>query len=66
MKLKKSQLIHGAPVGQPVSNTATVTAVMKIEDENDQLTEIKFTRNAVNYYFYAVMANEPAKGIGLD
>merc|ERR1712035_117288 len=61
-----SQLIHGAPVGQPVSNTATVTAVMKIEDENDQLTEIKFTRNAVNYYFYAVMANKPAKGIGLD
>ena len=52
-------MIHGAPVGQPVSNTATVTAVMKIEDENDQLTEIKFTRNAVNYYFYAVMANEP-------
>merc|ERR1711953_264961 len=39
-----SQLIHGAPVGQPVANTATVTAVMKIGDENDQLTEIKFTR----------------------
>ena len=48
----KSQLIHGAPVGQPVANTATVTAVMKIEDENDQLTEIKFTRNAINYHFY--------------
>ena len=48
----KSQLIHGAPVGQPVANTATVTAVMKIEDENDQLTEIKFTRNAINCHFY--------------
>ena len=45
-------MIHGAPVGQPVANTATVTAVMKIEDENDQLTEIKFTRNAINYHFY--------------
>ena len=39
-----SQLIHGAPVGQPVANTATVTAVMKVEDENDELVEARFTR----------------------
>ena len=26
-----SQLIHGAPVGEPVANTAYVTAIMKIE-----------------------------------
>ena len=39
-----SQLIHGAPVGQAVANSATVTAVMKVEDENEELIEVRFTR----------------------
>ena len=39
-----SQLIHGAPVGEPVANTAYVTAIMQIEDENDEMVEYRFTR----------------------
>merc|ERR1712168_1049792 len=39
-----SQLIHGAPVGEPVANSAYVTAIMKIEDENEELVEYRFTR----------------------
>jgi structural maintenance of chromosome 1 len=39
-----SQLIHGAPVGQAVASTATVTAVMKIENDQDELVEARFTR----------------------
>ena len=39
-----SQLIHGAPVGEPVANTAYVTAIMQIEDENDGMIEYRFTR----------------------
>ena len=35
-----SDLIHGASIGQPVSKTASVTAVMTLENE----TEKKFTR----------------------
>jgi len=38
------QLIHGAPVGQPVSNTARVSAVIKMEDEDDNLIGIEFSR----------------------
>ena len=40
-----SQLIHGAPVGQPVSTTCRVTAVIRIEDdETGELVPLEFTR----------------------
>jgi structural maintenance of chromosome 1 len=37
---KLSDLIHGASIGRPVSNRASVTAIFALQDG----TEIKFTR----------------------
>lgn len=49
-----SQLIHGAPVGQAVANTAKVSARIKMENEEGVLEDIEFTRiikdNSTQFY----------------
>lgn len=49
-----SQLIHGAPVGEPVSDTARVSALIKMENEDGLLESIEFARvikdNSTHFY----------------
>ena len=49
-----SQLIHGAPVGEPVANTARVSALIKMENEGGHLESIEFARvikdNSTHFY----------------
>jgi len=38
-------LIHGASVGKPISNKASVSAIFEIESSNGEIVEKKFTRS---------------------